>query len=41
MALSNCSEEVSGGAMVYMNFLARRYMQSSVCVCVCVCVCVF
>ena len=34
MALSNCSEEVGCGAMVYMNFLARKYMQSSVRVCV-------
>ena len=34
MALSNCSKEIGGGAMVYMNFLARKYMQSNVCVCV-------
>ena len=40
MALSNCSEEVGDGAMVYMNFwLENTCSQACVCVCVCMCAC--
>ena len=37
MALSNCSEEVGDGAMVYMNFWLENTC-SQACVCVCACV---